>query len=255
MEAIWSSFSKWFNEKTASPLYFTYIGFFIMWNWKFFQIIFIEDSSLFTHPKIEYIYENLYLNLYTTKIPFWLINIFETIINIGWHLIPPAIFTILAILYLPKAQKWALKKHLDTLFERKRIFETKQREYSKWLLDSEKDKRDTLEQIAEVKKDQEEQKEIIEKASSPEEKWESEYQQMKYHPLFSNLELLIHAVYKNGGRTHEILNNQWQKLINPALLAFADTRGLIKLEGSGSQEKISFTEKGKFIISRYLEEK
>ena len=72
--------------------------------------------------------------------PAWVTNILNFILNFSCHIIPPAIFTFLSILYLPRIQKWALEKYLESRFDRKRMFEGKQREYNKWLLGFEKEK-------------------------------------------------------------------------------------------------------------------
>ena len=121
MDGFWSSLSKWFNEKTSSPLYFTYIGFFIAWNWKFFQIIFLENENLFLTPRIEYIKSKLIFHtpLYS-KISERLNIPIDWLLNTAWHILPPAIFTYLAIVYLPKVHKWALDKYLESRFERKK---------------------------------------------------------------------------------------------------------------------------------------
>ena len=122
MNEIWSSFSKWFNENTSSPLYFTYIAFFIAWNWKLFQIIFLENASLFSQPRIEYITEELNFHIGWAGAFSPVIN---WIFDIGWHLLPPVGLTYAAIVWLPYIQKWALEKYLEGSFERKRIFEIK----------------------------------------------------------------------------------------------------------------------------------
>ena len=256
MDGFWSSLSKWFNEKTGTPLYFTYIGFFIIWNWKFFDLIFLENSSLFTTPKIEYIDSNLYFNVITNGVPIWLINVLNPILNFSYHVLPPAFLTFLSILYLPKIQKWALEKYLDSSFERKQIFAKKQLGYNNWKLSLEKEKEETLGKIAEVKQKQVKQEKIIRQTTSTEEKWIEEFESIKSHPLFLRFREITNIVYRNGGLTHQIINSSWQRIIQPDILAFADTRGLIDITyGSSSQttEKVSFTEKGKFFVARYLE--
>ncbi len=125
MDGFWTSFSNWFNEKTSSPLYFTYTGFFIAWNWKFFQIIFLESETLFKTPRIEYIDSHLYIHVHP-----WL----DFILNPAWHVIPPAILTYSAIVHFPHIQKWAFDVYLNNRSDRKRMFLTKKLEDDRWLL-------------------------------------------------------------------------------------------------------------------------
>jgi len=126
MDGLLSSLSRWFNEKTSSSLYFTYIGFFIVWNWRFFQIVFLEKETLFSSPRIEYINSHLLFSIPTySQIPGWINSVMNSVANYGWHIVPPAILTYLTIIYLPYLHHWALEKDLENRFERRRMFEIK----------------------------------------------------------------------------------------------------------------------------------
>ncbi len=249
MDGFWSSFSKWFNEKTGSPLYFTYIAFFITWNWKFFQIVFLESPSLFTTPKIEYI---------SSHLPFstgqWIV--LDWILNTSWYIIPPAIFTFLAILYLPILHKWALEKYLNSHFERKELFETRQRKYNEWQLSLEKEKAETLGKIVTVKKRQLKQTAEIKKSTSKEEQWEEEFESIKGSALYiAGMSQLSNIIYNKSGKTRQFNGTDYSLLIGSEILALADSKGLINISGERGTEKIELTEKGRFFMSHYLDSK
>lgn len=254
---VWTSFTKWLGEKTGSPLYFTYIGFFIVWNWKFFDVIFIESPALFTTPKLEYISQNLYFrleNFLSIEMPAWLLHSLNQVFNYSYHLIPPAILTLLSILYLPKLQKWALGRYLNSSFDRKKMYATKQREYNEWILNSEKKEEETLEAIADVKRKQVKQKEAIEKTKTTEEKWKEEFDNIKLLSFFSQFSQLTDAVYKHGGKVKVWSGAQWVLAVQPDVLAFADSIGLITINAKDADsQQIAFTEKGKYFVSKYIE--
>lgn len=240
MDGILSSFSKWFSEKTSSPLYFTYIGFFIAWNWKFFQIIFLESETLFYFPRIEYL-SNLEWHPSGAVALDWLVNVI-------WRMFPPAIFTYFAIVYLPKLHKWALEKYLDSRFERKRIFELKQREYDEWLLNKERQRSKILEDIAATKEKQFLVEKKIEKAMSNEERWELEYEKFEKNKLFYKFKQIIETIYIHKG----YIESGMERHANADALAIADTWGLTTYVG-GNHNHIELTEKGKIFAKLYLE--
>lgn len=251
MNGFWSSASKWFNEKTSSPLYFTYIGFFVAWNWRFFQIIFLENENLFLAPRIEYIKSKLFFSTnFPLIIPAWLHILVDWLLNTAWHILPPAIFTYLAIVYLPRLHKWALHKYLESRFERKRMFEIKRFEDDKWLLDQEKIHSKTLENFASVKEQQLKTEERIQKTMSEEEKWGIEYQEFEKNHSFYKFKQIIETIYKYNGIIDERLGDAPHA--DTSSLATADTRELTTYSGS-SRNVIELTKKGKFFAKMYLE--
>mgnify|MGYP001602695669 CR=1 FL=1 len=155
---------------------------------------------------------------------------------------------------MPRLQKWALNKYLISSFERKQMFVRKQGQYNEWLLSQEKGNEATLEKIVEVKEKQVKQKEAIEKTRTKEEKWEEEFENIRHHAVFSDFSQLTTAVYKHGGMVKAWNGNIWLTTVQPDVLAFADSIGLIAITGKSVEEQhISFTEKGKFFVSKYIE--
>lgn len=249
MDGFWSSASKWFNEKTSSPLYFTYIGFFVAWNWKFFQIIFLENENLFLAPRIEYIKSKLFFSTnFSLIIPAWLHILVDWLLNTAWHILPPALFTYLAIVYLPKLHKWALDKYLESRFERKRMFATKKFEDDKWLLDQEKIHSRTRKDFASIKEQQLEVEKRIQKTMTDEERWELEYQEFEKIPTFFKFKQIIETIYKHNG----YVEDSSVRHVEAGVLAVADARGLVSYV-DGRRNDIELTKKGKFFAKMYLE--
>ncbi len=254
MDGFWSSFSQWFSEKTGSPLYFTYIGYFIAWNWKVLQVIFLESSSLFVAPKIEYVTQSLSITLMPETAGLLAVTI-NLIANFAWHVVPPAVLTFLSIKYLPYVQKWALREYLLSRFDRKKIFETKQREYNTWLVGQEREKQKELGEMATIKKEQVKQKEAIKKATTKEEEWIQDFVKLESHSIYPKFKQLTDAVYSNRGGTHESAGfGQATRIVDSDMLALAHSMGIISISGkSNLDEKIEFTDKGRFFVSRMID--
>ncbi len=257
MNDFWSSLAKWFNEKTGSPLYFTYLGFYIAWNWRFFQVVFIESPSLFSGPKIEYISNFLGFSVQDLFPASWSAYIFviDWILNLAWQVIPPAIYTVAAILFLPAVHFWALRKYLDSYFARQKLFKREEKKYNDWLLKLEEENEETLAKIASTKGRQLELEAKISRTKTQDELWDEELLRLQSNPLFTRLGELVEVLYRNGGLTHKRQTNGIPiRVISADVLAFADTSGLVSIQPGSSQlsEKLTLTDKGKFVISRFL---
>lgn len=257
MNEIFKTIWDWFKEKTSSPLYFTYIFFLIIWNWKIFYILFWEDSSLFLSPRTEYI------SIFEFHIPWnipvpppWtnlsLNPIIDWPINTLWHILPPIIFTYFAIVYLPKLHAWAHSIHLGYFYQRKEICAKKELEYQKKYTEN-------LEIEAKEKERQEQQIKKMEKTKIQlGEKWEVEFKK-----IFSdtrNLEAIDNAAtayYKTRGNFYSSNKNMRDPeqitYISPGDLSRLDAFDIIKIDMAEST--LEFTEKGKFFIKRLQEER
>ncbi len=155
MNDLVQSISKWFTEKTSSSMYFTYAVFLVTWNWSFFQIIFLEDSSLFYYPRIEYIYSNLFFDIpLLLHTPYWFHISATFIVNTIWHIIPPGIFTFFAIKYLPTINQKVLRIELGNRFDRKKDFVIARSKYEEWELDEERDREKRLIELSNIKDSQ-----------------------------------------------------------------------------------------------------
>jgi hypothetical protein len=243
MEEIWSSLVDWFKEKTSSPIYFTYFALFITWNWRLFHVLFFEDSSLFNVPRIEYVSSFLDFHGQPTNL-LWVNQILEFCINIIWHILPPAILTFFAIVYLPKLYFWAYSLHLESYLNRKKLYDEKISEY-------EKSKTRQLKEVATQKVEQVSQIKRIKSTQTQEEKWEEESKNVEKDAQYiSSLRAAHNAFYKTGGRYTTDINSardqNYRTYLEPRFLSRLDTLGLIDIGKDG----IEFTEKGKFFLSR-----
>lgn len=247
-EDITKSIQDWFKEKTSSPLYFTYIIFLVAWNWKLFYILFFEDASLLKTSHIEYISTfEFHINVFSNV--FWSV-IISWILNTGWHLIPPIIFTYLAIEYFPILHKWAHTIHIKNYFDRKLAWDNAN-------LDYEKRRTKYLQQEVIQKGIQVSEKKKIEKIQTEEEKLEKELNQSLLD--FQNLEAIkvaINVVYGTKGRYSNNFRDPnvvdgYRTFISSDFLSRLDTLGLITINTRETQ--IEFTNKGKYYIRKLRE--
>lgn len=233
MNDIFNSIAKWFQEKTSSPLYGTFLFSVILWNWKFFYVLFWQSEEKFLLPRIEYVQINI-LNQESFSHHF------------SYFLVLPLISTFIILFWLPILSNWAHKKHTYFYFGRKLNF-IKER------LDYEKKEKDILQLISDIKDEQVKIKEEIEKHTTEQEKWEEEFKLLKRNKLYPKLIQLKNVIYSNSGNTHKIqLHGRYEPIIELDVLAFADTNHLIIITGEDISTKIQLTDKGRFFLGKFL---
>lgn len=240
MSEFLSSFSKWFQDKANSPLYWTYFGFFVAWNWKFFQVVFLEDASLFSSPRIEYL-NSLNITLLGNNFLNWVVNML-------WRIVPPIGFTYAAIIWLPALHKWAFGIYLTHYFDRKTLFQERKAEYEEKMAK-------LVKQEAVAKKERAEQERVIEKTKTEEEKWREEFEKIKDKEPLKGFGELVVRIYGEGG---VLRTDQVEGVVSSSVVAFAGvydlTRVIDRKYGSGTLSFIELTDKGKY-FSRLLSEK
>jgi len=229
MGELLESISQWLKERTTSPLYGTYIFSFIIWNWEFFYVLFLQDQASLPLPKIEYI-EQKFLS------DGWFVHF-------SFFLIPPVIITYIIIRWLPFLSNWAHRVYLHFYFERKNLYEETN-------LHNEEGRKRTLQQLAETKEQQAISKMKIRKNITNEERWEEEYNEFAKGNIFGRFSQIIDAVYEKSGYLY--VDNEGKKPVDSDILAGSDTRGLISFTDSG-RNQIDLTEKGKFFTKKYLD--
>lgn len=235
---IIDSMRGWFKEKTNSPLYFTYILLAIIWNWKILYILFFESPTFFDAPRIEYLD-----SLQQIDLPYQFIN---WVLNTCWHILPPAVFTLLAVKYLPFINHWAHNIYLDHYFLRKELFDKKNLEY-------ERRRTGNIGEIAKEKQEQTKSRKTIRESSTQEERWDEEFDKLSHNLNFINsLNKAIVVVYKTSGNftTHPESNRTSLTYIDPESLSRLDTSGIISFSKGDYGDKISFTDKGKYFVSK-----
>lgn len=243
MSEFWSTFSKWFEEKANSPLYWTYFGFFVAWNWRFFQIIFLEHESLFIQPRIVYL-ESILLQPTSIELVNWLFNLV-------WHVGPPAILTYAAFLWLPRVHHWAFEIYTENLFIRKLAFQKRRVQYEEYVAA-------LTRKEAKAKRVQASQKKVIEKTKTQEEKWDDEL--VSFSLVNENTQAFssaVRAAYETAGEFTP--NAQYagieQKYVPARDLSRLDTWGVIEISKGGYGQKLALTEKGKYFLRKLQEQK
>lgn len=239
-KGVWESIS----EKTSSPIYFTYLGFSIIWNFKFLHVLFIEKQEALGMPKIEYAGK---LYPFETN---WFLNsdpVITELINgtLGtmWHLIPPAILTFFAVVYLPKVHAWAHSIYLRNYFERRKAWDRADLEYQETLT-----KKTVKEAEEQVKKSI--AKRNAAKTLTKEETWENEFGMFIKNPESRRLLLdVVTNIYRGQGiyTTVRHLSDDQTPFIEPSVISQLHAMDLIELaKGNNTwNSSISLTEKGK----------
>ena len=229
MTDVLGSIGKWFKDRTISPLYGTFVLSMILWNWKFFYILFWEGESYLSLPKIEYVQKYI-LNSQ---------NIWQHLL---YFIFIPALSTYAIVWWLSYASNWAHKKHLEFYYKRKLILDEAK-------LDYERREKNNLESISVVKKEQAVAKKEIEKNSTREEKWREEMLDwISNSQNVTALQTATQIIYKTSGRydTDNRGYNDSYTFIAPDHLSRLDAIGLIDIDNNSN--KIAFTEKGKYFL-------
>ncbi len=223
---MWESILVWPRERTVSPLYGTYIISNILWNWKFFYVLFFQAQSALNVPKIEYI-ESKFLT--------------GDVFSQAWHelyfFIPPIIFTFIIIKWVPRLTSWAYNLSVRDDFGRRRAFEVEK-------LSFERQQKDILSQYLQIKQEKNITQEKIELIMTDEERWTAEYEEFKKTPGYINFNGLLVNIYQNEGYVRSGANP-----LDPETYAVVDSLGLIMAR---TEYQISLTEKGKFFVKKYL---
>ena len=228
MGSLWESLLAWLKERTASPLYGTYIITTIIWNWKFFYVLFFQDQSSLSVPKIDYVTAK-----FLPDSNFW-----HIVGHIAYFWIPPIVITYLIIWWMPIITNLAYKVSADYHFQRKLAFDKANLEY-------ERRQKDILGQLVTVKEAKVATEKKIERATTERERWESEYQLFKKNNIFFRFGDVLNTIYRFQGYLG-------QYKLSPDILAVVDSRGLITLDNDRNQ--IELTEKGKYFAQRFFDD-
>lgn len=236
---------EWFDRKSGL-LYTTYLTTFVIFNWKFFYVMFFSSDKVGS----DRIAQGLYEFTHRTSLIWSEYYIIQFIF--------PAAISFIIIKYLPLLNNAAYIEYLNN--EKVRKLAKAQRDSDIARITS-KYKAQELSKLEEVNNMQEEinrlhdentrlEIELLEKSKvtrdSDEERWDTELKNEKVNDtdLFKKL-MRIH--YSNSGVIADREN--WNKpIMNAEELAKADTLGLIEIDGG----KLSLTKKGKYFISNSL---
>lgn len=225
MENILESFGEWWRERRNSSLYFTYIFFLIIWNWKFLFLLFVEDNiseyvSNFHYAMSLYepITEHFWMDFLLYKCSAFLI---------------PALFTFLAIKYLPRLNEWAHRIEGKNYFDRRLIYDEQRSEF-------EKQRTQFLRDIAVQKKKQSGYKEDIEEQTTEKEQWQNEFAELATDKDFVKaMSNAVNSIYYSSGNFNQ---GEFGKELLDLLLA----RKIITVEfrEQTASARLKFTLKG-----------
>lgn len=272
MSDIISSFREWFNEKFNSPLYFTYIGIFVLYHWKSVYVLFFEnvinDSNRITTA----------LNYWGPHLDFTLryksfeISFLDEILNFILPYLVPVVLTYVFIEFIPILNSWAHRIYLKNLLARKIQFyehlsevETKR---ARLLKESVKARQSQVESVSELEKQKDELIEQIAdlqgQLGNPSDKkqdrnndlnsrWEDELNE-----IIDNDDFIVamrkgeKAIYYTQGRiTNDVQekNPSYYTYVSPGSLSLLDTMGIISIP-TKDKDVIEFTDKGKFFVRK-----
>jgi hypothetical protein len=235
MTDILNSVVQRFKEKT-SPLYGTFILAVITINWKFFYILFWQSEEFLKIPRIEYAQNQILASQ----------SILEHLLH---FIIFPSLVTYLLIWWLPYLNNIALKKHTDFHYKNKSDIDDKRLFY-------EKESERKINEISRLTEARAEKEERIQNNTNEEDRWAFEIENTENKGgLYNSLQKIKEILYTNSGITKKwnSQNGNYDPVINPDILALADSKGIIEISGMNGDEKISLTPKGKFFMSRYLD--
>ena len=226
MENIFNSFNEWLRERRNSSLYFTYIFFLILWNWKVLFLLFIENNVPRYTSNFEYA-----MSLYTPLTAYSLIDFLLYKVS---ALLVPALLTFLAIKYLPKLNSWAHKIGVGNYFDRRLVYDEKRADFE--------DKRtDFLKRIAEQKEKQKGYRIDIEEQTTDKEKWQNEFADLVADnnlPFSKAMSSAIDSIYYRRGNFNQ---GEFGRELLDLLLSYQIVTVQIR---DGVGERLEFTKKG-----------
>lgn len=226
MNDILNSFGEWWRERRNSSLYFTYVFFLVLWNWKIIFLLFVEENVPRNISSFE-----LAMSLYP---PITGIIPVDFLLYKCYELIFPAVFTFLAIKYLPKVNDWAHEIEVTNYFKRRLVYDGKRSKF-------EKDRTSFLEKIAEQKEAQKIYKTEIDEKTTEKEKWQNEFADLSSNekiPFAKAMSQAIESIYYSRGSFNR---GSFGKELLDLLLSYKIISVQIR---DGVGERLEFTPKG-----------
>lgn len=236
MDEIKESIKTNLKEKLSSPFYGTFIASWVLWNWKaFYLTLFVDSEIIFKQSslnKLDYL-----MSYYKST---------ELISLFGKALVYPLLSTCFIVFLMPKITFLFYKKSLETDLEYKLEKEKREDAYLKL-------KGENLDREVKVLK----QESVVEKLKlekNPEEQWDVEFNQIKKTKQFNNFDEIKNSLYVYNGstRAYTNTNREWELMADTK--AYFDSNGIIEIfKDNNNQEKIKLTEKGKYLMKKYLD--
>ncbi len=219
------------SERFASPFYGYFILSWLIINWRLvYAGIFLDQTLLFEKTGL---LRNEYLSA-LSPLPYSFAFIF-------FFLIYPFLLTIVILWIFPYGTRPFFRKNIQNKIALKVIELKELRKEKEEETQLKKEETELIKtEIQRAKVEREASKE------NPEIIWENEYRDLEKNFLFRKLSEVIAAVYQHNG----LISDNFETIVQPNVLAFADTRGLISFDGPN---RIELTSKGRFFASKFLE--
>jgi len=192
---IFDSLAKWWNERTSSPLYGTFIVAIVLVNWDVFYTLFWESDSKFVVPRVEYIRQNLLINL--------------DFLGYFHRVIFPILITYIVISWLPYLSDWAFNRTQNFYYGRLKKADERKTEY--------------LSSVAKTTEVQKKAKEEIISNTDSEEILEIAFDEFRKTKYFKEFGQIIYAILKNNGTG----------TVPTDVLAYFLAQSIIEIESSG----------------------
>ena len=225
MENIFNSFGEWWREKRNSSIYFTYIFFLVLWNWKFLFLLFVEENIPKHVSSFQYA---MSLHEPVTNIC-WI----DFLLYKCWALLVPVLLTFLAIKYLPRVNAWAHKIEGKNYFDRRLVYDEQRSEF-------EKQRTKFLRDIADQKEKQRKYKEDIEDQTTDKEQWQNEFAELVTDTNFVKaMSNAIDSIYYKMGNFNQ---GAFGKELLDLLLARQIVA--VQLRKQSNEARLEFTPKG-----------
>jgi hypothetical protein len=228
------------RERLTSPFYGYFICSWFLFNWKIFYVaFFVDQNNILSKTGLlrdQYLQQTFpvfgSINFY---LHFIFYPFFATILFF-W------IFPYLTREYYRKSlknqkalQKIEIQESIEIKKEEKKLIQEETKVIDENIKKSKQEKRAQIE--------------------TPEVLWEKEYKEFLKSIFWSKLDLIIDSIYEHGGdiKIYDDYNNRYTFQIPKDILVYAHTNELVTLDKI--KEKIELTEKGKFFVKRFSDDK
>ncbi len=233
MPEILSSIHNDFKERFSSPVYGVFIASWLAVNWEFvYTAFFVSEDKIWEST------QGLLKNEY-------LVNTFFNYSSYTFyiHALLPVVLTWLFIWHFPKYISIPAFREA----EQNRNLKIEIANNLKIKLSEQK--------LHQIEIEEETIEKEIDIVKSKREIGSEEYAKLRAHPLFKKIPQVIDVIYRNGGETRFWNSSGYlENRIDSDILAFLDTKGLLKIGGQGENENIELTELGKSVFAQYLED-
>lgn len=252
MGEVWGSIVEYFKSRMRTPVYGVFTFWWMILHWEFiYALLFVSQADILKHTGY---LKNEYLKRYFTNYldsGFWWWSAISFLIA--------GFMTYLMVWIIPRLvlNRAFERQQKDNAAKRKiKLKYAQEIQVEKTKLEEEKTKLETQtgKKLAATARKAAQAKKIVD--LDPEILWQTEYEEFKKSQLFKKFDRLITALYRHNGQT-VIEDTRYpvgraervQFVLNPDLLAYADTSGLINYDRSN--KIISLTDKGKFFVKQF----